>query len=436
MNRQIGSMLVAALAMLGCMAGTGGSAEIGAPADVAPKVANTRLQKWPRAAWSEQAGCWLVVWREGDLNEQDTDIWCARVKQDGTALDPTGMRITSAKDVQDLPVVASDGKDFLVVWQDLRPSASSGRPEPVEGRNGKDWDVYASRVTGEGKVLDPDGVLVSGGGHNQCLPTAAHAGGKYHVAWQSWVEDGALPGFGSYEVRGTRISSDGKVQDPGGIPLVGTTAVQPVLASHPDGGLLLMVIGRAGKSALAQGVNNPGFLRIDPGTGVPLGSVKYLPGTKTTNKSTWECNYVPGIVLTKDGTGMATMTGWKGGMVFFRFGTAGDRIGECVRFREPLTMMSLSSIAFDGERALMTYDFPTENRIAGNSPRVMKVWGWLFSSDGKLLDGGQSGFSIAADKNIDCMQAVPCAGRKGTFLVVYAEARGVENTKVVARIVK
>jgi hypothetical protein len=413
--------VVTVIMVLGFMPVAAGAADIGAPADVSPKVEKTRFQKWPRAAWSEQGGCWLVVWREGDLNEQETDIWCARVKEDGTALDPAGIRITSAKDVQDRPVVASNGKDFLVVWQDLR--------------NGKDWDVYAARVSGEGKVLDPDGALVSGGPHNQCLPTVAHAGGNYHAAWQSWVEDGALPGFGSYEVRASRVSADGKMLDAGGIPLVGATAVQPVLACHPEGGLVLMVIGRA-KGPLEQGVNNPGFLRIDPGTGLPRGSVKYFQGTKTTNKNTWNQNYTPGVVLAKDGAGMVTMNGWKGGVTCFRFDGDGNRLGEWLKFRDD-TRNSAFGLAFDGERALMTYDIPAKDKpSSGPSLYRMAVWGWTFSSDGKMIEGGQSGFSIATDKSKDCMQAVPCAGRKGAFLVVYAEARGVENTKVVARIVK
>jgi hypothetical protein len=431
---------VVAIMVLGWMPSVAGAADIGAQADVAPQVKSTRYQKWPRAAWSEQAGCWLVVWREGDLNEQETDIWCARVKEDGTALDPAGIRITNAKDVQDRPVVVSNGKDFLVVWQDLRPSAdstSSRTPSGSGQATGKDWDVYMARVTGEGKVLDPDGVLVSGGSNNQCLPTVAHAGGNYYTAWQSWVADGALPGFGSYEVRGTRVSSDGKMLDAGGIPLVLATAVQPALASHKDGGLVLMVIGRPTKGPLEQGVNSPAFLKIDPGTGAPLGSVKYFPLGKRANTHTWNQNYVPGVVLMKDGTGMVTMMGWHGGMTFFRFDGDGKRIGEPFISRQSLTDIALvSSIAFDGERALMTYDFPSEGKTMGKPPLHMKVWGWMISAEGKVTEGGEYGFSIAADANKDCMQAFSCAGRKGAFLVVYSEARGVENTKVVARIVK
>ncbi len=43
--------------------------------------------------------------------------------------------------------------------------------------------------------------------------------------------------YGSYEVRGSRISSDGKPLDPDGIKLVEATALQPALSAHEEGGL-------------------------------------------------------------------------------------------------------------------------------------------------------------------------------------------------------
>ena len=124
-------------ALLAFLLAPGAAAAAQGPAvDVAPQAQGTRIQQWPRAAWSEGAKCWLVAWREGDVTEGKSEIWCARVSADGKALDPQGLRLAEARNLADRPSVASDGKDFLVVWEDLR--------------NGKDWDLYASRVTGEG----------------------------------------------------------------------------------------------------------------------------------------------------------------------------------------------------------------------------------------------------------------------------------------------
>jgi len=64
------------------------------------------------------------------------------------------------------------------------------------------------------------------------------------------------------------------------------------------------------------------------------------------------------------------------------------------------------------------------------------VRGWVFSPDGKLLEGGTDGIVLAGDPAKDAIEGSACAGPKGTFLLVYAEPRGVDDTKVVAKIVK
>ncbi|MFC1672268.1 hypothetical protein ACFL01_03940, partial [Planctomycetota bacterium] len=67
------------------------------------------------------------------------------------------------------------------------------------------------------------------------------------------------------------------------------------------------------------------------------------------------------------------------------------------------------------------------------------VYGWLLStegSDGKVLDGGTKGFPIAIEKGRDQHLATASGGPAGTFLVVYSVPRGINDVKVVARIVK
>ena len=206
---------VAAACALALFSGAASAANLGPATEVAPGVKDSRQQVWPAAAWCESAKMWLVVWREGLLNEQETDIWCVRVSAEGKPLDPAGVRVTGAKGVQDHPSVASDGKGFFIVWEDLRSD--------------KDYDVYGARVSAEGKVLDADGALVAGGEHNQCRPTVAfspsagpsatssgpsgsgQAGGSYSVAWQGFAGDG-LDGDGKtgYRIFGATVSTDGK----------------------------------------------------------------------------------------------------------------------------------------------------------------------------------------------------------------------------------
>lgn len=176
-------------------------------AAVAPQAEGEWPQYWPRVAWSAAAKVWLVVWEDGHAASDETardgraqDIFAARIDAGGKMLDPKGIPVCTAKDFQGRPVVASDGKDFLVLWQDMR--------------SGKDWDVYAARVGGDGKVLDPDGVLVSGGAHNQCLPAVCASAGGYYAAWLDARH------FPEYRVCGGRIGSDAKPLDGEGTELI------------------------------------------------------------------------------------------------------------------------------------------------------------------------------------------------------------------------
>ncbi len=148
---------------------------------------------------------YLIVWQSGRMGAGDmtkglnpiADLVACRVDKSGKALDAKPFVISSAKDLQEQPQIATGGGVFLVVWQDLR--------------NGKDWDVYAARVDASGKTLDPDGILIAGGAHNQALPRVAWDGKVFWVAWQDFRSGGY------YEVYGGRVSAEGKVLDGRGV---------------------------------------------------------------------------------------------------------------------------------------------------------------------------------------------------------------------------
>jgi hypothetical protein len=61
-------------------------------------------------------------------------------------LDPTGIVISAASDPEELPSVSFDGTNYVVIWKKSITDSA---------------ELYSSRVTRDGDVLDPDGILIS-----------------------------------------------------------------------------------------------------------------------------------------------------------------------------------------------------------------------------------------------------------------------------------
>ncbi len=161
---------------------------------------------------------YLVAWQSG--MRRQGDIVACRVDLAGKVLDAKPFVISAAKDDQEMPRVCFGGGNFLVVWQDLR--------------NEKDYDVRAARVSPDGKVLDPEGLLVAGGAHNQAMPKACFDGKSFFVVWQDFRSGK------KYEVYGAQVSTDGKLLDGKGLLVAGSDKsylhrTTPAVASRGDG---------------------------------------------------------------------------------------------------------------------------------------------------------------------------------------------------------
>ena len=198
---------LAAFPLLGLCASGGEdvkSATVGQPFQVAPQSGPQVNQMSSDAAFDGE-NTWLVVWAEGAATVNvGMDIKAARVRSDGTCLDPAGIDVCKARNFQEAPRVAfcpaspagsaaASGGNWLVVWSDFRL--------------GKDYDLYGTRVTREGKVLEPDGALLYGGAGNQCWAAVGSNGSEFLLAWMD-------SGNGkTYHVFLGRVSAEGKALD-------------------------------------------------------------------------------------------------------------------------------------------------------------------------------------------------------------------------------
>ena len=134
---------------------------------------------------------YLVAWGGHDL-------YASRVSPAGAVRDTAGILVSGATGVQEFPAIACDGTNCLVTWQDMR--------------FGGYLDIYGARVTPSGSVLDPGGVAISTAAYSQYYPAVAFDGTNYLVAWQDYRTT-------DFDIFASRVTLAGLVLDPDGLPI-------------------------------------------------------------------------------------------------------------------------------------------------------------------------------------------------------------------------
>jgi Secretion system C-terminal sorting domain len=159
-------------------------------------------QRYPEVTFD--GSNYLVVWSD---ERAGSDIYGTRVSTQGDILDPAGIQICTFSETQLLPSIASNGSQSFVVWVDYRSNPS---------------EIWGARVDQSGSVLDPDGFQIYSGNFSGAGGIGvAYGSDSYLVVWASG-------GSNTFDIYGGRISSDGTLLDPGGFAI-------SVAANNQDG---------------------------------------------------------------------------------------------------------------------------------------------------------------------------------------------------------
>lgn len=150
--------------------------------------------------------------------------------------------------------IAFDGTNYLVVWAD--------------GRLSRDEDIFATRISPAGVVLDTSNLQIAVSAGSQKNPTVTFANGAYVVAW----EDFKVSGGTEADIKAATVTPAGAVTQLGTIAGTATTEIQPALASRGADALLAWNVGSDIKAAVFSGgsfgapftVAGTAALEVDP----------------------------------------------------------------------------------------------------------------------------------------------------------------------------
>lgn len=152
-------------------------------------------------------------------------------------------RITRAGGSQSNAASATDGRDFLLVWNDSR----SGRDA-----------VYATRVAADGSILDAEGILLSNTNERTYSAAVAWTGDAYVIAWSG--ENGCS--FRRLGADGRLIDASSRVFESGACyrpRVAAANGAAMIAAVRPYAGVDFVVVESNGVSRRLPSMRAPGL---------------------------------------------------------------------------------------------------------------------------------------------------------------------------------
>ncbi|MDD1750738.1 MAG: hypothetical protein LUO89_12800, partial [Methanothrix sp.] len=208
---------------------------------------------------------YLVAWQKYNGGY---DIYGSKVTTSGQVLGE--FPISQAPGEQVEPSIAFDGTNYMVVWRDARNGFT---------------DIYGTRVTQGGIVLDPTGIPISTAPGNQGEPQLVYDGANYFVVW---VDQRNSLSYSDNDIYGARIKPDGTLldgpSDTGGIAINKSTYNSGYVSVVFDGANYFVVWADTNYSIyppagiFAARVSTTGGLIDGPSTGDGI-SISGLPPT-------------------------------------------------------------------------------------------------------------------------------------------------------------
>jgi hypothetical protein len=161
---------------------------------------------------------YLLAWRT--FSEGVFSLWAARVDRAGAFVDAAPTLVARGVEAIASLTAASNGRDFLLVWESLRTSA-----RPAQSISA-DSDVLGARLSAAAELLNPLPLKLSNGSSGS--PAAASNGQNYFVVW----EEGP---WRDRRIVGCSVAADGAISTPAMIAPSDHQQLSPAIASDGTG---------------------------------------------------------------------------------------------------------------------------------------------------------------------------------------------------------